>query len=297
MYFDALMLGKPSRIAYIMDLRLDTAWRSGTTAFKMIKGATDYLLDGKVDYVIGNFLKDNKRPTVFASGRAGIPKGFHMGDNRIFNIIPMRLRPVDPRFQISTPTESDLSELATLYKNYASQYRMATMYTEERLRYLLETLQGFGLEHFLVARENGIIRAVTAMWDEHYYKSYQVTRLNTKIKLVNRALKALSLFTKVPAAVKVNQPLRQRSLVMYAHDDRPEALTALFNEVNNRHRGSDYTLITLYAQERDPVFECVQNLMGVDVRSEMYLFCEDTSKYEPLSDSNLPDQLDISLIV
>ena len=30
------------------------------------------------------------------------------------------------------------------------------------------------LDNFLVARENGKIRAVTALWDEHPYKSYQV---------------------------------------------------------------------------------------------------------------------------
>jgi hypothetical protein len=296
-HFQATLRSEPCRFAYIMDLRLDVAWRNGTTAFKMIKAATDYLLSGTVDYIIGIFLKDNKRPTVFASGRAGIPKGFHMGDNRFFNIIPLRRRPVDSRFDISTAVDSDLPELSALYRLYASQYRMAPVYSEERLRYLLDTFEGFGLNQLLIAREDGVIRAVTGMWDEHYYKSYQVTRLNTKIKLVNQALGVMSLFMKAPAQVQVNQPLRQLSLMLYAHNDCPEALAALFNEVNNRHRGSDYTLITLYAQERDPVFNCVKGLVGVDVRSEMFLFCKDTSKYEPLADSSLADQLDISLIV
>jgi hypothetical protein len=296
-HFQASMLGKHCRVAYIMDLRLDNAWRNGTTAFKMIKGATDYLLNGKVDYVIGNFLKDNKRPTVFASGRAGIPKGFHMGDNRVFNIIPLLNKPVDSRYEISSPTEADLPELVRLYTRYTASYRMAPVYSEDRLRFLLKNLQGFSLENFLVARQNGVVKAVTAVWDENNYKSYQVTRLNSKIKIANALLKAMSMVIKVPAPIRVNQPLKQKSLILYAHDNNPVALTALFKEVNNRHRGTDYTLLTLYAQERDPVFECIKDLQGIDIKSEMYLFCQDTSKYEPLAASNLPDLLDISLTV
>jgi hypothetical protein len=102
---------------------------------------------------------------------------------------------------------------------------------------------------------------------------------------------------KVPHPINLNQPLRQLSLVFYAHDDCHEALESLFRHINNLHRGSEYTLIMLMAQENDPVLNALKKFIQVSVHSEMYLFAKDLVVYSKLEENPLPVQFDISMIL
>lgn len=296
-HFEAMLLGKPKKFAYMMDLRIDEEYRKGLTAFRMVKKAIDHVLSSDTDFVIGNFLKANQNSLVFASGRAGIPEGLHLGDNRIFNLLPIRNLKTDSRFEISPLSMDDFPELENVYLNYAKNFRFAPQITADTLRGYFEWLENLSPEHFLVARENGHIRAVTAMWDEKLYKSYQVLKVTPTIRIVNGALKLLSPLFKVPQPVRLNEPLKQLSLVLYAHDNCPEALQSLFRHVNNTQRGSDYTLITLYACESDPVFDLMKSFTGVSVQTEMYLYAKDTSIYEEIRKDKRPDRLPLALKV
>ncbi|MDZ7635794.1 MAG: hypothetical protein U5L72_15715 [Bacteroidales bacterium] len=169
--------------------------------------------------------------------------------------------------------------------------------TEDRFRRYLTSVNGLSPCNFLIARENGKIKAVTAIWDEHAYKSYQVLKLNFSIRVVAKILNFLSLFMKVPHPVRLNEPLRQLSLVLYAHDDCPEALDTLFRYVNNVSLGSEYTLIMLYAQENDPVFKPMKKFTGISVKSEMYIFAEETRVFEKLKQNSSGVLFDLSMTI
>jgi N-acetylglutamate synthase-like GNAT family acetyltransferase len=296
-HFTATLFGEKRKFAYMMDLRLDEGYRKGLTAFRMVKKAIDHVLFSDTDFVIGNFLKDNRNSLVFASGRAGIPEAIHMGDNRIFNLLPVLKLKTDSRFTIGHPNREELNELVNVYRSYAKIYRLAPQIKTSILEHYLRELENLTLRDFLVARENGSIKAVTALWDEHTYKSYQVLKLTPGIRFVNGALKLFSPFMDLPSPIRLNQPLRQLSLVLYAHDNCPEALETLFRHVNNTCRGSDYTLITLYAQERDPVFDLLKSFTGVSIRSEMYLYAQDPEIYKKLKNDSRPDWLNLELTV
>ncbi len=276
-HFPARVLDTACKVGYMLDLKVDRAHRSGLTAYRLLKAAEDHVLQSDADMVIANFLQNNKRSLVFTSGRVGLPSAHHMGTNRIFNIIPIRRMRLNNRYTIDKPTDSDIPALLDLYAKYGSLFDIAPLITERRFRNYLDNISGLSLDNFLVARENGMIKAVTALWDEHPYKSYQVLKLNLSIAVVAKALNFLSHFMKVPHPIRLNEPLRQRSLVLYAHDGCPDALDSLFRHANNISMGSEYTLIMLYAQENDPVFNILKKFAGVSVKSEMYLFAREKS--------------------
>jgi N-acetylglutamate synthase-like GNAT family acetyltransferase len=285
-HFPARVLDKTCKVGYMLDLKVDRAYRSGLTAYRLLKAAEDYVLQSDADMVIANFLQNNKRSLVFTSGRVGLPSAHHLGTNRIFNIIPIRRLRLNDRYTIGKPTEGDIPALLDLYTKYGAGFDITPLITEERFRNYLDNISGLSLDNFLVARENGRIRAVTALWDEHPYKSYEVLKLNLSITVVAKALNFLSHFMKVPHPIRLNEPLRQLSLVMYAHDDCPEALDTLFRHANNISMGSEYTLIMLYAQENDPVFKIMKRFTGVSVKSEMYLFAREKSLIDRLKENS-----------
>jgi hypothetical protein len=296
-HFPARVLDKTYKVGYVLDLKVEDAYRSGITAFKLIRTAEDHIRKSDADMVIANFLKDNKRPLVFTSGRGGLPTAHYLGTNKIFNIVPILRMRLDKHYEIDKPTEKDIPGILELYRKYATGFGIAPIITEDRFRKYLDTINGLSLDNFLVARENGRIRAVTALWDEHAYKNYQVLKLNFSIRVATIILNFLSLFIRVPHPIRLNEPLRQLSLVLYAHDDCPEALDTLFRHANNISLGSEYTLIMLYAQENDPIFRFMKKYTGVSIRSEMYLFAKETAVYEELKENSSGVLFDLSMTI
>jgi hypothetical protein len=296
-HFNVTLHGKPAKCAYMMDFRVDPRFRSTTVTYRMVKGAVDRILKSDADFVIGNFLKANAKPTVFASGRAGFPPGHHLGDNRVFYIIPWRKLHTDPKYTFRRASESDIPELADLYAFYSKSFRMAPVLDEKRIRSITSTIQGLSMDQFLVACEGDVIRAVTAVWDEHHYRHYQVQRVNTQIKWANRLVRTLNFVRPMPKPIELNAPLRQRALMMYANDGDHKALVALIRHVNNLQLGSDSTLISLYTRDNDPITSHLNGLTGITVQSEMYLYANDNSIYNSLNEPGAIDWLDMALMV
>jgi N-acetylglutamate synthase-like GNAT family acetyltransferase len=285
------------KTGYMLDLRVAEELRKGMTAYRLVKGAIDHIRDSDADMIIANFLKDNKHSLVFTTGKGGIPESYFLGVNRVFNILPLKRMKLNKRFEIGKPEEKDIPAIVELYKSYSNGFRIAPIISEEVLRDYINKIEGLSLDNFLVARENGKIRAVTGVWDEHTYKSYQVLKLTTSIKIVTRLLRVLSLFIKTPQPIRLNEPLRQLSLVLYAHDGCPEALDTLFRYVNNINRGGKYTLIMFYAQKSDPMFRYMKKYTGVSVESEMYMFAKDTGIYKNLRDDSRPVMFDLAMVI
>jgi len=287
-HFPFRMLGKECRAAYLLDFRVAREHRGGMTAFRLVKEAVSTLEATDTDFVIANFLKDNRHSLIFTTGKAKIPNSFFAGENKIFNILPLVKMKLNKRFEISHPESSDIPELIELYRKYSESFKMAPVFDEDLLRRLTGSIKGLSPDNFFIARENGKIKAVAAAWDEHYYKSYQVTRLNLPVRIAALAIQFLSLFIRTPRPIRLNEPLRQLSLVLYAHDKCPEALETIFRYINNIHIGGEYTLITLYAQATDPLFSLMKKFIGVTIRSDMYIFARDTSVYPQLAADTSP---------
>lgn len=296
-HFMAFLNGKPLKCAYMMDFRVDPSYRSSTVTYRLVKGAVDRILESDADFAIGIFLKSNNKPTVFASGRAGFPPGYHLGDNRVYNIIPWRKLRTDSTFTIRRANEDDIPRLAQLYSRYAKSFRLSTKIDEHRLKSITQNVQGLSIDQFYVASRGDEILAVTAHWDEFYYRHYQVQKVNSQISWVNRIVHSLGSFLPMPRPIELNKPLRQRSLVLFAHNNDPEALANLFRHVNNELLGADCTLLSLYTRDNDPIIPHLSGFTGINVTSEMYLFSKDSSLYEGLINSDSIDWLDLSIVI
>ena len=296
-HFHGKILGKTYKIGYMHDLRVDPEYRSGMAAFRLVKTAIEYIKTSDAGLVIVNFLKDNKLPLVFISERAGMPPAQYLGDNLVYNIIPLRFKSINTRFELSEAGEEDIPEMVELYNRYSGNFKIAPVMSEEKLRQYTSQIQGMGINNFLLARENGKLKAMTAIWDEGPYRTYNVLRLNLPIKVVNSLLRFFNLFMRVPHPIEINKPIMQLSLLMYAHDNCPEALDALFRHANNINLGSDYSFITMYLQENDPMVKYLKKFRGITVKSEMHIFARDTAIFETLK--NRPELVlfDLTMII
>jgi hypothetical protein len=192
--------------------------------------------------------------------------------------------------------EEEIPEVVALYDRYSRNYKIAPVLTEERFRNLLKTVEGLSIDQFMVARENGTIKAVSALWDEHIYQSNQVLKLTPGIALVNSLIRFFGHVIKMPHPIVLGEPIRKLSLVFNAYDC-PEAMDSLVRHINNMNQGSEFSMIMYYAQESDPVFKILKKFPGVSVHSEMYAFAKDISVLDRLKENPSPVLSDISMML
>jgi len=178
-------------------------------------------------------------------------------------------------YLIENPVEDDIKEIVDLYTRFYKTYKLAPFITEKHFRYYLDEIEGIDLEHMWVARENGRIVAVLCSWDEKVYKSIRVMSIPFGMKLVFLATRFLSLFMKMPAAIRPGEALRQISLVMIAHDQNIGALKSLVRHVYNIYRGTEYTVIHTRFHEEDPMGQVLDGLFGLKVEIEVHMLTAD----------------------
>ncbi len=274
LHVDLYFRNNPVRTAYFMDFRVDPDFRMGLTAYRMVKPVIELERESGTRMGLATLLKNNEAPMVFTKGRGGFPASLYLGDNRIYNFVPIRHLKTDGRFIIRPATESDIPELVALYNRFYSTYLLAPRMTEETLLHYIEEIDGLTIGSFHVACEGGVIKAVVAAWDAKQIKRYWVMKSNFRVKFMSGMVRFLSLFGRMPEPIQVNEPLKQLTLVLYAHDQSTDALAALFRHINNLNIGGDYSLIQLQMHEDDPANECLKGLTGISVYSEIHLFTD-----------------------
>ncbi|MDD4645026.1 MAG: hypothetical protein PHY99_03470 [Bacteroidales bacterium] len=273
LHTDMYLCDKPVRTAYFMDFRVDPDFRVGLTAYRLVRRTLDFESESGTRMALATVLKNNDAPMIFTKGRGGLPASLYLGDNRIYSFVPVRRLKIDDRFVIRKATLEDVPSLVGLYNRFYGSYQLAPRMTEETFLHYITNIEGLEIDHFFVACEKGEIKAVGAAWDARSIKRYWVIRSNIKVRLMSELVKFLSfLGRKMPEPIRTNQPLKQLTLVLYAHDQSTEALTAIFRHINNLHLGGEYSLIQVQMHEDDPVNECLKGLLGASLYSEIHLF-------------------------
>jgi predicted N-acetyltransferase YhbS len=282
-HFTGSILGKKYKIAYMLDLKVDLPYRKGLTAHRLVQSAIEKVRKSDADMVLVNFLQNNTHPMVFTSGKGGIPKAYHLGSNLVFNLMPWKKYKLDTKYDIKRLHPDDKEEVFELYEKFVSEFNISADLSKNTLENYMQKIKGLSASDFLVAKKNGSIKAVAALWDDHYYKSYQVVQLDSKLRSINNTIKLLSLFRKMPRPLDTRHPMRQLSVRLYAHDRCPEALDQIIRYAINHNRGNHFTALNFYCSRDDDMVPYLKNYTSITVGSEMYLYPKDESLYEALN--------------
>ena len=265
---------RPYPTAYFMDFKVAPEYRSGLTAYRLAKAAIEREVADRCRMGMATLLKGNDAVHVFTRGRGGFPGSVNLGMNRVYNFIPLFRLHINKKYPVEIPSEEDIPEMADLLNRFYNTYKLAPRITEEQLRFYVREIDGLSLNRFRIVRRDGRISAVVASWVEHAYKRFVVTRRNPPILLVNMILRLLGLVFRMPAPVRRGKPLRQKTLVLWAHDDCPEALATLIRDANNQIRGKDFTLLQFFVHEEDPIIPFLKGMIKIKVLSEIQLFTD-----------------------
>jgi len=287
-FFPVQVGGQKARAVYMLDFKVDPDYQKGLTAYRLIKKAIGFLIDNDERIGFATIIKGNVASHVFTRGRAGFSPSRNLGDIQINNIIPLRRKKLDPRFKVENPSEEDIGEIVELYSGFYGNYKIAPYIDEEIFRFYIMEIEGMGLSNFWVAREKGRIKAILCSWDENIYKRYMVIKVPPGMRFVFRGISFLSRFFKMPASLKPGSPLRQKTLVMLAHDNSIPALKSLVRHVNNIHLGSEYTILQAHLHREDPLIGSLGGLFRLKVNVEAHMMTRNFGLADTVADKPGP---------
>ncbi|MFC2121508.1 hypothetical protein ACFLTI_07935 [Bacteroidota bacterium] len=273
-YFDVQINNEIFRSGVMVDFKVDPSMRKSLITYRIAKFLAEKEKISKTDLWIGMILAQNKAPLPFIKGRVGFPKANFFGRFNVRNFIPILKFKIDHRFEICQATQKDIPEIVKLYKNFYNKHQLTPYFTEEKFLELITNFKGLEIENFSIAKENGKIKAVLATWDQSFYKKMFVRNFHASAKVLLFFCKFLSIFMKIPKLPKSNNHLKVMNIIMYAHNNCPEAFKALIRHTNNKMRGGEYPILTLYMSAKSPLNKYLKAMPGTTVGTDCYIATE-----------------------
>jgi hypothetical protein len=88
-------------------------------------------------------------------------------------------------------------------------------------------------------------------------------------------IRFLGQILKMPAPIREKEHLKQKTLVMLAHDKNIGALAALMKHMNNIHLGKGYTVLQTHFHAEDELVKSQKGLFCVKIDIEAHMMTSD----------------------
>lgn len=258
-YESVFIDGKPHKVGYIDDLKIDPMFQGRLVAFKLVQALLNYIRTETVDLYFCLVAQGNESILPFLRGRLGLPKFEEMGKFFIYEMLPLPTYMADPPYEIGMAREGEYPEICQLVNDFNRSYQFAPLLTAHALPKKC-AFDEVPMRVF-TARKSGTMRATLSTCDMGTVKQNVVmgmpTLLRTIVGTIRIASKALPLWTlpRIGEAVKI---LYVRH--MACADGHQRALRVLLQHVCHEAMRQKYSFVVLGLHERDRLQRLVRGM-------------------------------------
>src|SRR5262245_15872644 len=237
---EVFLNGQVSRLGYLSQLRIDSAWRRRKRL----------LIDGYS--LTGSFRKSDELPfdfttvmadnhvarRVLTSGVRGLPRYVEL-DELVTLAIPTGGRSISARccgFAIGPASPHDLPEIVDCLNRNNCRFQLGPRWTERDLL-SLDRCRGLTVRDFHLARQAGHVVGCAALWDQRPFKQAVVRRYPMWLSAARPLLNCVAPLLGQPRLPPIGHPLRCAFLSHLAvDDDDPGVALALIDSARLRAR-------------------------------------------------------------
>ena len=256
--------GRPVRMAYASDLKVDRRHRRTGAASQLIHWVADQSrsIVGETGPLVSTVLSGNEEMERLFPGGPGRVRIQPFARLRA-HAIPVFQRPApEAKFRIDVASRADHSELRELWNRYAPDRQLAPLAPVG-----LGPLPPAGGERFtdpchLVARDGaGGIRAFLGIWDQRAVKQLRVTGFSVRLGAARAAINLLAPFIGAERLPGAGEILHSATVVdLCVPADAPDLLRALLLAANRVAMGSGISFLTLGLDARDPLAAALRGM-------------------------------------
>jgi hypothetical protein len=289
----AFVNGKPRRIGYLGQLRIDSQYRGRWIVSRGFEQIRKLQSDDPVSFHLASIVEDNEEALgiLVKHPRRRFPRFNKVADLQTLAIVVPRRSPKMQGCEVRPATDDRLDDVASFLQTNGARRQFFPYWTADGLR----RLESFGLaaRDIFIATCNGQLAGVMALWDQRGFKQTVIRSYPVWMRRARPLLNALARTCLPPEG----QPLRSAyaALVCLARDDIDvfrKLLCAVLDEA--RKRSIDHLLVGLDA--RDPMLQAASKARHISYTSRIYSveWPDDRSDLEPLDQR--PVYVDIAML-
>lgn len=254
----AFVNGRPTRLGYLAQLRVDAAFRGtrgllrgGFAAIRRLHDAA-----GEPELYVTTIIAGNERARLaLTRARPGHPT-YTEGQRLATLALPLwrrRAEPDVPGCEIRPATASDVGDLAACLQRNLARFQFAPCWTADDLQDP-ERCRGLAPHDFVLAARAGRVVGCAALWDQGAFKQTVVHGYSGALRFGRPVVNALAPLLGVPRLPPVGGQLRHAFLSHLAvDDDAPELAVALLARLANRALERRLAYVALSLAERSPL--------------------------------------------
>lgn len=155
--------------------------------------------------------------------------------------------------------ESDLPAAVELINQYYVGRTHFVPFTPESFKEYANRILGYGIENFIVAKDNGNIVACGGFWDTAVLMEMAYTREPRLWKIMANVLGILRHFTRMPLVPKEGKYFRFRSIVNHAFKpEHANAMAGIFEHCSSVMYDTKCDFFGTYLDPADPLLEVLK---------------------------------------
>ena len=265
----AFVRGVARRTVYIGDLKVHPAHRGRGVADELSRYTRELCRQIGDDVpCLVTALAGNRGIERRVSGPRGLPqlRRFATVSSYAIPLFLPRRNPQSSHYTVRRAREADLEEMACLWRVVARERQFAPVQDTPP--------PGLAIDNYWLAHRTGTGRLAGcfALWDQHSFKRTHVIRYGARLGALRRVLNLAAPLFSAPRLPEPGAPLRQLAVFQIAVPaSDPAALRALLERAYAEVRRSDYVLITIGLDVRDPLTRALDGLMAIPTALHAYV--------------------------
>ncbi len=269
----AFVRGVARRTAYIGDLKVHPAHRGRRVADDLSGYARDLCIQMGNDVpCLLTALAGNRGLERLVSGPRGLPQLCRFATVQSY-AIPLflpRLGARPSQYTVRRAREADLEEMACVWRVVARERQFAPVGD------VADLPPGLSVDNYWLAHRTGTGRLAGffALWDQHSFKRTYVLRYGARLGALRRLLNVAAPLFSTPRLPTPGSGAALRQLAVFqvaAPASEPAALRALLETAYAEVRRSEYVMITLGLDVRDPLSRALDGFMTIPTTLHAYV--------------------------
>ena len=277
----AYINGIPRTVGYLGDLRISPEVRHRKVLYNGYAAMKKLMTDGRAYLHFTTIVEGNRtaKAALTWKNKAGtIPNYVDFGLLKTSFVFPLFKMSCGRKFSVSHAEEKEIDVIADFIDVHAKQRQFHPVYTRESFM----NLRDFHINDFVVARYNGKIAGVAALWDQTGFKQLLVKKYNGKMRIMKRLFNR---FLPEEGEIIPNACLS----FIAVQDDRTDIFRALLSHISNDIRKSRLRYFMVCLHETDPLNEALRFFPRLTYKSRLYLAdYDDTESIRARVDGRIP---------
>jgi hypothetical protein len=225
-----------------------------------------------------------------------MPRFLHLGTIRNYAVHLLFPKKIDDRFQITRATGHDIEAITGLLRRVYVQKQFAPVVEPAGFLKKVEQTPGLQLHHFYLAKLQGRLVGIVAVWDQQSFKKIKILSFSPKVRLSR-------LFFNLSARLFGFQPIPvPGSFLPYFYltrlaieGDDPAILHSLLSRIHNDHLRNSYLFFTVGLLQGSPLEQALRGFFYHTFDTLVFALMPRGSRWEQADFHRLPLHIDTAL--